>query len=88
MNWNNLKKMKCPSCGVILNIGKLTFACADCDFKISKEKFDGLVENLYHPQKVVDSRFKDINDNLSALNNFDRPIVTEDFSDSKILDNL
>lgn len=86
MNWNNLKSMKCPNCGVILNKGDKTFACANCDFKINKEKFDGLVDKLYHPQKAIDSRSQDITDNLAMLNNIGHAKVAEDFSDSPFLD--
>jgi len=88
MNWKNLKDNKCPKCNIYLVERNGIFKCVSltCDFFIGKEKFEGLVEKLYHPQKSVDARFGDIEQNLSALNNMGHNIVTEDFSDSPHLD--
>lgn len=94
MKWNNLKSMKCPKCEgnmqkVSMSKSCLTTAgflqCSQCDFKISNEKFEGLVNKLYHSQKSIDLRYKDIEDNLQNLNNLGRTKVVEDFSDSPYL---
>jgi hypothetical protein len=79
MIWSRLKSMKCPDCGEILNIGKNIYACADCDFKISKTKFNEIIGKLYSSKK------QDYNDNLSELNNLGHEKVAEDFSDSNAL---
>lgn len=65
MKWSNLKSMKCPKCG-----GKVTvlLICSNsfCDFKISKQKFDIIINNLY---KTKDDTYYDGRDNLERLNN-------------------
>jgi len=94
MNWKNLRDNKCPKCGNLLQKGgngkQIGYGCSTkgyiCTFFIGEEKFTNLVNELYNSQKAVDSRYKDITDNLEALNNLNRPIVTEDFSDSPHLD--
>ena len=86
MKWNNLKEMKCPSCDGAVQKIHIGYQCSKCHFKISREKFDGLVEKLYHPQRAVDMRKNAIDENLETLNNFGRKPLTEDFSDSPFLD--
>lgn len=48
MNWSNLQKNKCPSCGgdflktIDLNAGKDYIGCK-CGFKITKEEYQKIV---------------------------------------------
>ncbi len=72
INWNNLKNMKCPKCRERV--------AADI-FKISMEKFNKIVDSLYKPKPVVI-------DNQFELNNLGTSKIAEDFSDSKVLENL
>ena len=92
MKWDNLKNYKCPKCGDTLrehypaietnNCATLKqHVCTDCDFKIGDEKFTKIVNQKYQPRKCVT-----FEENMGALNNLDRPEVTEDFSDSPHLD--
>ena len=83
MNWNNLKNYKCPKCNVLLKDIGYYHACtrSGCIFSINKEKFDSMVGNMNKPKKFVSEE-----ERTSELNNFDRPIITEDFSDSNFLD--
>jgi hypothetical protein len=85
MNWNNLKANKCPKCAAwLLHIdGRIVHeALPPCDFKISKEKFDELVNKMYqNPRAQFNTT-----DNMEALNNLGHEKVEEDFSDSKALD--
>ncbi len=81
MNWNNLKNVTCPDCSRGLSKQDGFYRCFGCNFRIGHQKFDTVVNNLYKP-KTQDA------DNLSELNNLGHEKIAEDFSDSKILDNL
>ncbi len=84
MKWNRLKNNKCPKC-----LGFLTFddesqchVCNDCqEFVIGKEKFDRIVNDMYHGKKFIDGDTR-----LEDWNNDGLEEVTEDFSDSRFLD--
>jgi len=89
MKWNNLKNNKCPNCNSALLFSHeiiTHWKCSKCSFQISNERFESLVDKLYHPQKLIDSRNQDIQNNLSALNNMGHDVVKEDFSDSPFAD--
>lgn len=81
MNWKNLKNYKCPKCNALLifeiKLGNM-HSCTKCDFGISKEKFENIVNDINKPKQ----RCVTFEQNMSDLNNFDRPEVAEDFSDS------
>lgn len=67
MNWNNLKKMKCPNCAKALK-GFIDIKCQDqvkCKFTIGSKEFDDLVEKLY--RKVHTPAVEE--ENLTKLNN-------------------
>ena len=82
MNWKNLKNNKCPECtSLLLGRNGCEYACLNCGFVISNEKFEKIVNDLYKPKK-----FQSDDDRLSELNNLGRKEVTEDFSDSPFLD--
>lgn len=84
MKWNNLKNNKCPKCNSVLTTSQLLdkqFYCSaspSCNFRISNEKFEKIVNDLYKKKPKVQ-------DNFEALQNFGHEEVTEDFSDSNFL---
>ena len=74
--------MKCPKCSNPLGRSGVLepFHCTDgmnCDFSISSEKFDGVVNSLYKPR----AKYSTPEDNLSALNNFGHKEYSKDYSD-------
>ena len=84
MKWNNLKDMKCPKCSADIAPSSMGFRCsygkhtsAQCQFYISKQKFDEVVSSLYKPR----ARYETPEDNLSALNNFGHKEYSKDYSD-------
>ena len=89
MKWNNLKSVCCPKCGEVLQETDTGYRCGElvhaggcatplgCDFKISKMKFDEVVNKLYKPR----ARYEPQEDNLSALNNFGHKEYSKDYSD-------
>lgn len=81
MKWDRLKDMKCPKCGGQLSV-LLYCKDVDCNFSISQAKFDRLVGSMYKPKIPTHNE----DDNLEFLNNFDRPIIRDDFSDSPVLE--
>lgn len=83
MNWARLKSLKCPKCNRDISGSLLenTYRCdgreeGACDFLISEEKFNQVVNNLYKPKS-----YKIPDDNMSALNNLGRRPYSEDYSD-------
>lgn len=54
MNWNNLKRSKCPKCNagsttsIPFNHNRETdiLSCKKCDFKISQEKYKEIVSGI------------------------------------------
>lgn len=68
MIWARLKSMKCPKCNAVLMENAETFfvQCSACSFKISKEKFNSIVADLYKPKN-----YEIIGDNAYELNNLD-----------------
>lgn len=57
MNWNNLKRCKCPKCGgdVEKNLMTDIHHCVDCDFKISHEKFSMIADQkIRKPNRYVE----------------------------------
>ena len=88
MKWTNLKSVCCPKCGETLQETESGYRCSElvhpngcatqlgCDFKISKEKFNEVVNNLYNkkPHHAPE-------DYLSALNNFGHKEYSQDYSD-------
>ena len=80
MNWNKLKSYLCPNCNSALEErGGIHVCSMNCGFVISKEKFDKIIVEKY---KSYESPAID---NQEALNNMDRPLVSEDFNDSPFL---
>lgn len=61
LKWRNLKDNKCPkdgfplsfskAPGVLLTLGTHICTNSECDFKISEERFDQVVSNLYNRKK-------------------------------------
>ena len=84
MKWNNLKEGKCPKDNNFLFKDIFFFICF-CGFKISEKKYEEVVENLIdkkaRAQRFMNFKKDKEEDNLSRLNNFDRPILSEDFND-------
>lgn len=92
MKWSNLKNGKCPKCNNFLAKNEFLFICSKlCNFKISENKYEEIIENLLdkklRAQRFMNFKKNEEEDNLLKLNNFDRPILLEDFSDSKFLEN-
>ena len=73
MNWKNLKDNACPKCTGMLQIVTGGYECSHnfghkpCDFKISKAKFDSIIESMYRPRRALPYD-NEIN-NLEKLNN-------------------
>lgn len=84
MNWKNLNNYKCPKCSKVLRYDDMNemHLCIACDFKISKERFEVVLKDMFTKKKPQSD-----DERLSELNNFGRPEVAEDFSDSPALDN-
>jgi hypothetical protein len=83
MNWKALKDSKCPQCGKLMVdafIKTNPYYC-ECGFKISQEKFEKIVGDMYKP-KTKSTEYQSEDDRLSELNNYGRNKVSEDFSDS------
>jgi len=78
MNWNNLKSMKCPKDGKLLEEHVSLYSHKGCDFKIHKEKFDKIVSDMYAPKVKRCATFEE---NLCALNNLGHEKMSEDYSD-------
>ncbi len=83
MNWNNLKKYKCPKDGELLRGNARYHKCDKCDFIISIQKFNSIVNKQYKPKQ-----FKTEEDNLSALNNEDREINPQGFERDLLSDDV
>lgn len=74
MTWSRLKNMCCPKCNRMLakNWGKKGYNCSlapKCDFFITEEKFNSVVESLYKVGKQVDS-LKQMSEENYERNNF------------------
>lgn len=78
--WRRLKDMKCPKCNSDVKSGLLSdeITCTNCDFRISRVKFDKIVGDLYRPKAERDA----IEDNLAEWNRYGHEMNSEDFSDS------
>jgi hypothetical protein len=75
MKWNNLKNGKCPKCSDYLRDTNTLIVCQGaCDFKISPTKLQELI-------KPRSWNTNNEEDNFTRLNNMDRPLLSEDFSD-------
>lgn len=88
MMWDRLKLMRCPKSNGELQYDEVfwIYKCQhpNCDFKINKERFDEVVENLYKPKRQRPQHFGSLLDeesNMSALNNLGRNTMSEDYSD-------
>ena len=64
MKWRNLKNNKCPQCTSSLmfeiKLGN-HLSCTKCNFGISMEKFEKIVNDLYKPKPI------EISDNQQSL---------------------
>lgn len=82
MNWHNLKNNKCSKCDNWLNqtFWDSFIHCINeaCDFKISPDRFDDMVNTLYRAKEP----WKTEEQNLEELNNLGHGLITDDFSDS------
>jgi DNA-directed RNA polymerase subunit RPC12/RpoP len=69
-NWNKLKDFKCPKCKSELKHlpNNLDYFCGNCHFKISKEKFDTIINNRNVPHPVY-SMIDEEERNQERLNN-------------------
>lgn len=69
INWNELKNNQCPVCIEELSHEGLMILCSndECDFSISRKKFDSLINKIYEPNHRRSTNEEE--DNLSALNN-------------------
>lgn len=75
MNWDNLKNLKCPKCRrpILRDLMYRKYKCTSCDFSISHEKFNEIVDRLYNKH-----RNHEIPDNAQAWNNDGREILEEE----------
>lgn len=82
MNWQNLKRMKCPQCNKALfeSYGAKGYTC-ECSFFITRQKFNTVVSGLYNPQQRG-AREQTEEERMSEFNNLGHKPVTEDFEDS------
>ena len=83
MNWKALKNAECPQCGKKMKdafVLENPYYCT-CGFKISQEKFEKIVKDMYAPKQKT-TEFLTEDERLSELNNMGRDKVSEDFSDS------
>lgn len=66
LNWKKLKDFKCPKCSNELNnsLISLGYFCGGCGFKITRQKFDEVIKDMYKPRVRIIS-----DDNLGLLNN-------------------
>jgi hypothetical protein len=84
MDWPKLKIGRCPNCSDSLkNTGTILtpmYSCVSkaCEFKISGDKFDEIVNDRYKP-RVFKMPEKD---NFGELQQMGHVGMTEDFSDS------
>lgn len=70
--WSRLKDMKCPRCSKNVElhaIGEFAIRCTNknkekCDFKMRKDTFDRVINQIYSPKPVQ----KDL-DTIQLLNN-------------------
>ena len=88
MNWGNLKNNDCPQCFAPLKVSgtllDMEYVCSKfCGFKIGEKRFEEITKDKFKPSK----KEQGYADHLSELNNLGRSKVTEDFSDSPVLDN-
>jgi len=70
MNWNNLKKYKCPKCSANLEetvkaSGKF-HTCTECDFIVGDIKYGELLRSKPKFRTPTEE------ENLSALNNYEK----------------
>lgn len=74
--------MKCPKCGA--SISTLLYCKGlDCDFTISTESFNKIVNNIYKPKRMMGYTSEE---SFKILNNLGHAEVAEDFSDSPFAD--
>lgn len=88
MKWENLKSMICPKpgCGGTLQAangnayrcGRGKYTSDQCEFYITKDKFDKVIVSLYSPGRGRDL-FPGGADNSSELNNLDLGRKQSDF---------
>jgi hypothetical protein len=85
MKWQHLKDMLCPKCGAALKWSALgngnqkrfpAYACTKCDFKISKTKFESVVNSLYKGRQPSTETLSE-DQRLSELNNYGRKSLYE-----------
>jgi len=69
MNWNRLKRFKCPKCNNYIEDNKssntFVYRCVKCDFRIAKGRFNEIVNDMYIPK----SRNFEENKTQEYLNN-------------------
>lgn len=82
--FSRLKEQKCPKCAGEIRYRMLDddFQCRnpECRFVITQAQVEQVMKNLEAPRVV--KRLPDEADNLALLNNFDQPVMSEDYSDS------
>ncbi len=63
--------MKCPKCNSYLfeAAGSGMYQCESCDFRITKSKFDSLVNKMYASNRPLSD--DEAQENLSELNNME-----------------
>jgi len=81
MIWKNLQHNWCPKCSSILykNFSKDIVECTSCEFRISRDKFNGIVSRMNSKKDKEPKRTME--DNLEEWNNepwTDRPEYDED----------
>lgn len=70
MIWSRLKKVKCPQCNDDLKeFETFQYKCIGCGFKITKSKFNHIVDQMYNKTANFryDKNYKE--DNQEELNN-------------------
>jgi tRNA(Ile2) C34 agmatinyltransferase TiaS len=53
--WINLKEDYCPKCYMDLIETPEGFKCTQCDFKISRQKYEEILEDLYKEEAGDDA---------------------------------
>lgn len=74
MNWNNLKKANCPSCGQALkDIGSGFIGCSRCTFKIREDRLNEIIRFGFQKREITIGDEEEQLQRLNALHNTFRP---------------
>ena len=51
LNWKNIKNNKCPKCDSGLEQFDEVYKCVDCDFVITEDRYNSLIDDLDRDEK-------------------------------------